>query len=341
MSRVTIGDVARAANCSIATVSLVINGRGRVAEETRCRVLKIQSDLGYTPNPAGRNLRTQKTNTLGLLFYPSCAKLFRNVFYAEIMEGLEESLSAIGYDLLLAGGDFSGASQRLPAFLQQRRVDAAVLLGAFPHDLVEKLTSFQTPLLMLDGNYEDLSVDSITTDGFSAGKMIVDHLYELGHRRIIMMAYDMEDYNIDVRIRGFAAGLRAHGLPVEGAIVRNFISHLDALATLKELLKTKDRPTALVCVNDNLAVTLGSHLQEVGFSIPADLSLVGFDDDVFGREYSPRLTTIGVDKAGLGKAGAQLLFERLKNPSAPISKLRVPVQLICRESVADLRGKTK
>ena len=92
----------------------------------------------------------------------------------------------------------------------------------------------------------------------------------------------------------------------------------------------------MVCVNDTLAVTLSSHLREAGFSVPGDVGLVGFDDDVYAREHSPRLTTISVDKPALGRAGAQIILDRLKTPDAPVAKLRLPVHLIVRESVLTL-----
>jgi len=336
MARITIEDVARAAKCSTATVSLVLNGRGRVAEKTRKRVLKVQEDMAYVPNSAGRSLRMQKTNTVGLLFYPTCAKLFRNVFYAEIMEGLEEAMSHAGFDLLLSGGDFSAEQNKLPAFLQQRRVDAAVLLGAFPRSIVERLGEAGVPLMLLDSNYEELPMDSITTDGYTAGKMVVTHLHQKGHRRMLFMAYSLEDYNIDARARGFEAGLLAHGLPDQDAVIRDFILHEDALARLLERLDRPDAPTAVVCVNDTLAVAIMTRLREAGYSLPEQVSFVGFDDDVYAREIKPSLTTVSIDKASLGREGAAILINRLRDPSARVTKIRLPVQLIERESVATI-----
>jgi DNA-binding LacI/PurR family transcriptional regulator len=215
-------------------------------------------------------------------------------------------------------------------------VDAAVLLGAFPSALVEQMSRFDVPLLLLDSNHEDVPVDSITTDGFSGGRLIVDYLVKLGHRRIVMAAYELEDYNIATRIRGFEAGLRAHGLPSEEAVMRCFVDHHAGFKILERRLRAPVAPTVVVCVNDTLAVTLSSHLREAGFSVPSDVGLVGFDDDIYAREHSPRLTTIGVDKASLGRAGAQIILDRMKTPDAPVAKLRLPVHLIVRESVLPL-----
>jgi len=335
--RITITDVARACDCSIATVSLVLNGRGKASAATQKRVRRIAARLGYLPDLAGRSLRTRRSNTIGLFFYPSCAQLFRNVFYAEVMEGLEQHLGQVGYDLLLCGSDFSRDEARPVALLAQRRVDAAIMLGAFPFKLIERLSRIGPPFLLLDSNLDELPIDSVTTDGFSAGKMVVDHLYRCGHRRIVMLAYALDDYNIDLRSRGFLAGLAQHGLPVRDSLIRNFTRNEEGLPTLMRRLRSPSPPTAVVCVNDTMAVFMMQRLREAGYKLPDDVSFVGYDDDIYARESVPTLTTMAINRADLGRTGAEILRRRLEEPDAPISKVRLPVHLIERDSVATLR----
>lgn len=330
--RISITDVARECECSIATVSLVLNGRGKISPATKRRVLRAAARLGYVPNLAGRSLRSQRTNAIGLFFYPSCAGLFRNVFYAEIMESLEQHLSVAGYDLLLCGGDFSREDARPIALMRQRRIDAAIMLGAFPFKLVERLSHIGVPLLLLDSNLDDLPIDSVTSDGFSAGRMIVDHLSQRGHRRMLMLAYDLDDYNIDLRVRGFLAGLEERGLPTQHAVLRNFKTNDEGLPALMRRLKGAAAPTAIVCVNDTLAMFMCQRVREAGYKVPADVSFVGYDDDIYARENIPPLTTIAVNKADLGRTGAECLLRRLREAGAPVSKARLPVQLIERDS---------
>jgi LacI family transcriptional regulator len=333
---VSITDVAAACDCSIATVSLVLNGRGKISAATKKRVLKVAARLGYVPNPAGRSLRLRRSNTIGLFFYPSCARLFRNVFYAEIMEGLEQHLGDAGYDLLLCGSDFTQDETRPLSLVLRRRVDAAVMLGAFPSSVIERLSGGGVPLLLLDSNVDDLPVDSVTTDGFSAGKMIVDYLHGLGHRRMVMLAYEMDDYNIDTRTRGFVAALQQHGLPTQNALIRNFRLNDEGWPILLRRLRSASPPTAIVCVNDTLAVFMSQRIREAGFKVPEDVSIVGYDDDVYARENIPPLTTVAVNKTDLGRTGAECLLRRLAAPEAPVSKARLPVHLVARESVAKI-----
>ncbi len=201
--RVSIFDVAKKAKCSIATVSNVLNNKGRVGAQKRKDVLRAVKKLGYQVSSVGRNLRMRKSEMLGLLFYPSCAAIFKNPFYAEIMEGLEEELTRQNYHLLLAGYEVSVADSPVPSFVAQGKVDGMILLGRFPVKIIQSFCQISTPLLLLDSNME-WPIDSVISDGFSAEISVVNHLVERGHRNILMIAYNLEDYNIDLRVQAFS-----------------------------------------------------------------------------------------------------------------------------------------
>ena len=329
----SIFDVAKRANCSIATVSNVLNGKGRVGTPTRKVVLKAVRELGYQPNSVGRSLRTRRTETLGLLFYPSCAQLFRNPFYAEVMEGLEETLLKASYHLLLAGYEASARISQVPSFVQQGKVDGMVLLGGFPSKIIHNFCELSTPSVLLDSNVE-WPVDSVVSDGFSSEVRIVDHLVEYGHREIVMLAYDMEDYNIDQRVKGFLAGLQRHNIPGGNArVIRHALSHDDIYKALKVRLDAPNPPTAIVTINDTLAIAMMERLAQDGIAIPGQVSIVGYDDDKFSAETSPPLTTVRVDKKNLGEVGAELILKRIEEGDRPISKLALPTELVIRNSV--------
>jgi LacI family transcriptional regulator len=200
--RISIFAVAQKAKCSIATVSNVLNNKGRVGIQRRKMVLRAVEELGYQVSSAGRNLRIRKSEMLGLLFHPSYAQIFKNPFYAEIMEGLEEALTHRGYHLLLAGYRFAAADSPVPDFWVQGKVDGMILPGRFPNQIIQNFCRVSAPLLLLDSNAE-WPIDSVISDGFTAEINVVRHLQAQGHRNIIMLAYQMEDYNIDLRVQGF------------------------------------------------------------------------------------------------------------------------------------------
>ncbi|HEY8966205.1 MAG TPA: LacI family DNA-binding transcriptional regulator [Candidatus Methylacidiphilales bacterium] len=329
--RVSIFEVARRADCSITSVSNVLNNKGRVSQEKRRAVLDAVAELGYRVNSVGRNLRTRRTETLGLLFYPSCAEIFRNPFYAEVMEGLEERLTKASFHLLLAGYHASTVATGVPDFLSRGKVDGMILLGGFPAKVVRNFLEMQIPLLLLDSNVE-WPVDSVVSDGFSAGAMVVRHLADQGHRRIVMMAYPEESYNGRLRIQGFLAGLQEAGLG-QGEVIEAAFSHDALYETLKTRLEAPEPPTAMVAVNDTLALAMIQRLVRDGISVPERLSVVGYNDDRIAADAVPRLATVRVEKRELGMEGANLILNRVGNPDAAIVKLRMPVSLVAGGTV--------
>jgi LacI family transcriptional regulator len=325
--------VAELSDCSISTVSNVLNNKGRFSKATRDAVLKAVKKLKYHPNSAGRSLRLQRTETLGLLFYPSCAEIFRNPFYAEVMEGLEATLLKAGYYLLLAGYDAASSDAEVPGFLRQGKVDGLIFLGRFPSEIIRRFSKFDTPLVLLDSNVE-WPVDSVFSDGFSAEVNVVAHLHELGHRRILFLAYNHEDSNIDLRVQGFLAGLRQMGLPGDKkSVIREFMSHDDIYSALRKRLDGPNPPTAVIAVNDTLAMDMMSRLASDGIRVPEQLSIVGYDDHEGSAKCSPSLSTVRVNKVQLGQVGAEMVMNRIKSPDSPVVKSTLPTEFVARGSV--------
>jgi LacI family transcriptional regulator len=334
----TIFDIARAAKCSITTVSCAINGKGRVNEQTRKRVMAVCRKLGYTANAAGRHLRLRRTETIGLMLYPSCASEFRNPFSADLIEGLENRLIAANHHLLLGGyapqvGDRGG----VPLFIGQSRVDGVVLLGKYPDAILAGLQALPVPMLVLDGDLESLPIDSVTSDGYAAGVAAVDHLVARGHRRIAMLAYQHDHYNPRLRRLGFLEGLRAHRLwGADQAVIASFTAHDDGYRLLARRLAGARPPTALLCENDTLALAMLERLRAAGVAVPATLSLIGFNDDP--ASAAAGLTTFRIDREALGRAAAEMVLERIADPALGVRKRRLPMTLVERSTVAGLAG---
>lgn len=330
----SIKEIAKLADCSIATVSNTLNNKGRISQEVRDKIFEICSKHGYLPNSAGRNLRLQKNETVGLLFYPSCASIFRNIFYAEVMEALEMEMEKHGYDILLSGYDSSMPTKEPPRFVRQGKVDGLIMLGRFPRAEVKRIKDFGVPLLHLDGHRENIKVDYVTTDGYGACSQIVDELVSLGHRRIVFMAFDHEDTNADQREAGFLAAVAKHELPKTLSVsLRDFETTAEGYESLKPLLKSKRPPTAIVAVNDTLAVEIQEFLQADGYSIPNDLSIFGFNDDKDSRKANPQISTVRIDKERLGRTGADMIINRINHRDTKHQSNSLPFELILRGSI--------
>jgi len=329
----SIKQIAKLANCSIATVSYALNNKGRVSNSVRENIFEICKKYGYTPNSAGRNLRLQKNETIGLLFYPSCAAIFRNVFYAEVMESLEVTMESHGYDLMLSGFESSASGDELPRFVRQGKVDGMILLGGFPRETVLRIKEFGVPLVHLDGHREGIKIDNVTSDGFNASEQIVEHLVRLGHRRIVYMAHSHENTNADQREAGFLKAVEHHGLPKTLSVsLRDFKRTDDGYVLLKALMQSTRPPTAVIAVNDTLASELQACLQRGGFEIPRDLTIFGYNDDLDSRKAIPSISTVHVNRTELGKTGAETILKRINNPDSKIASIRLPVELVHRES---------
>ncbi len=331
----SIIEVARIAKCSISTVSYALTGKRPVQATTRKRILGVCERLGYVPNAAARNLRTQRTELVGLLLYPDCSSQFRNSFAGEVIEGLEERLIETGYHLLVGGYAPQIGRGTVPIFMGQGRVDGVVLLGQYPDAVIMGLHAMGQPLLLLDSEIESLPIDSVTTDGFTAGRLAVEHAYANGHRRLLMLGYALDSSNARHRRAGFLAGIRQHRLgSARQSVIASFISHDDGYALLRKRLGSDGAPTLVFCENDTLALAMIDRLTRDGVAVPGALSVIGFNDDDVGRTSQPPLTTFAIDKRALGRAGADMILSRVAEPASATVKRRMPAPLIQRSSVS-------
>ena len=329
-----IKDVAREASCSIATVSCVLNDRGRIGKLTQKRVKEACKKLGYYPSAAGRNLRSRKTENIGILFYPSCTHIFRNVFYSEIMEGLEEELTKANQNLLLAGYDISTQNEELPKFIREGNVDGVILMGGCPDEFKQKLIDVNLPFLLLDTEISGVSVDSVTSDGFRAMIDLVSYLYDQGHRKLLMFRHEYDNYNEISRCMGFDAECRR--LNLEAEVIKVKTNDEAAQEIIKHL--GADNPSTAVCtVNDDMAADILRKLLVAGIQVPDQISITGFDDTEFSKNTHPPLTTIQIDRKQMGIEGAKTILRRISNSEAPLRKLVIPSELIRRESVKRLK----
>ena len=337
-----IHDVAKKANCSITTVSMVINGTGRISKKTREHVLQVVEEIGYTPNAAGKTLKTRRTENVGVLFYPSCAHIFANHFYAGVMDGVEEILSEESFNLLIAGFKMTEDQISLPKFIREGSVEGLILLGRFPEVYIEALYRLKMPFLLLDNETQRFPVDSIISDGFNGAKIAVEHLIEQGHERIAMLASDPEDASTLRRFKGYKAALKKHGIPyVPDLVARGENMASGGIQAAQELIDRGIDFTAIFSVNDEMGLGAMQTFQNAGYRFPEDLSLIGFDDIEKAFHSNPPLTTMRIDREAMGNLGAKTILSRVRKPEDPPHRIALPVQLIERGSVQPVKQKVK
>jgi LacI family transcriptional regulator len=335
LSRVTRDDVARYAQVSTAVVSYVINNGPRaVAPETRRRVEQAIAALGYFPNTIARSLRSDQSNTIGLILPsltdPECA---------EIAGDIQSICMAEGYLVVICASERDLESEeRAIGMLRSHQVDGVVILPTQDSPaLLRSLLFAGVPTVVLDRYLPN--AHSITVDDIEGGRMGAEHLLALGHRRIGLLLQDVEWTTGSERLLGYSQALASrHIAHDERLIVRSAPAADAACAAMTHLLRLSHPPTAILA--DTYAIALGAlrAIYRAGLRVPDDISVVGYGAAAQAAAFAPPLTTVQCAPFRLGQMAAQTVLRlatRHDNNSASAAIL--PVALVQRESTAPPR----
>ncbi|HVA92374.1 MAG TPA: LacI family DNA-binding transcriptional regulator [Chloroflexota bacterium] len=330
----TIYDVARAAGVTAATVSVALSGRGVVNPKTRERVLQCARELDYRPNLVARSLTTRRTHTIGLVVFD-----ITNPFYAEVAQAVELMARPAGYRVIIgnATGDES-LSVGLLEELAARQVDGIIAIsGGLPGEAVQAIAATGLPIIpcLWDEQAPPFLTPSVSFDFAAGGRLVADHLLDLGHQRIAIVAIGSEDEPV-IRLReaAFRDRLAERGYPLDPSMWRWADSTLDSGYTAAhEFLSLAEPPTAIYATNDRMALGVIAAARERRVPVPQALSVVGFDDIALARYASPPLTTVRIEKTALMVTATDLLL-RLIAGEEVLSPMPLPPTLVVRESTA-------
>ena len=337
--RTTITDVARAAGVHPSTVSRVLNGRAELSllPETRERVVAAANRLGYRPSALARSLRLRRTFTLGMLV-PDIT----NPFFPPIIKGVEDTAHARGYNLILCNTmDSSEREATYLRVLRERQVDGLLIASSFMADsTISELRREKFPYVLLNRatrGSDDLAVLPNNREGTAAG---IDHLVELGHRRIGLVGGPQTTMTGQERLANARAALRRHRLAADDAMVAiaDGFSEDAGYIAARHLLRGGEAPTAIFTANDLIALGTLRAAREAGLVVPDDLSIVGFNDIPQADLFDPPLTTVHVPQLEMGAKAASLLIAQLERE--PIAQRRVVLDatLVIRGSTAPVRA---
>jgi LacI family transcriptional regulator len=336
MNRPTQTDVAKRAGVSRATVSYVLNGltdgRVPISDETRQRVQEAIEELGYEPDARAQALRSGSTNTVALII-PD----LQNPHFCEYATGVEEAARAAGYHILLSSTTLNDDyAVEIFRDLARRRFDGLIITGSFIWESAEaqailaRIRQHGLPVVEMS---ELSGVDSVTTDYREATKEVVSYLLSLGHRRIGLV-YGVGNRRLGLdRLEPYQESLNAVGIPVESDLVVECGPSIeDGYQAALKLLKITPRPTAIIAINDLLAMSALRAAGDLGLRVPADLSVVGFDDIPMANYLVPRLTTVTKNAHSAGRQAFELLAARMQTPDIPRQFIHGSANLIIRES---------
>ncbi len=340
LSRSTIRDVARAAGVSISTVSLVLNNKGNVSEETRRRVLKVAKELGYVPSRAARDLSLQRTGNVGFVLredhFTRSEPFYTYIFLGTEFEARLHNL----YVLLTTIPRDYRKGEHTPRFLRERSVDGLLIAGKVSDVFLEEVRTIKLPTVLID--YEAEGFPAVVIDNQGGARVAVEHLIQQGHRRIAFVGADIRHPSIANRLEGYRIALARAGLSMDSVLVLVEAEAEPTRATGQRLgarlLALSERPTAAFCANDALALGVMETLLQAGLRVPDDVALVGFDD-VQGAAQAPvPLTSVRVFKEQMGELAMHHLAERIgaEQTRRPYARgqhtIVAPTELVVRAS---------
>ncbi len=332
MSSVTIRDVARRAGVGVGTVSRVLNDSPAVSGPTRQRVLTAIKELNYAPNPLARQLSLGKTMNIGVI-----VPFFTRPSFVERLRGVEQTLGNTAYDLVLYNVESVERRDRCFREVPRReRVDGLLVMTLTPTDAdVARFLESGVPTVLVDTYHPDLNC--VTIDDVAGGHQATCHLIALGHRRIGFVG-DLGENPFDfsagqLRLRGYRRALREAGLPEEPAHVQQgHYGRREARRMALALLALPEPPTAIFAASDTMAIGVAEAAAAAGLRVPADLSIVGFDDIEIAAHL--KLTTIRQPLFRSGVEGVTLLLDTLRAaPPQPVN-LVLPTELVSRATTA-------
>jgi LacI family transcriptional regulator/LacI family repressor for deo operon, udp, cdd, tsx, nupC, and nupG len=318
----SVRDVAARAGVSPATVSRVFTAPETVAVGTRRRVLEAADELSYTPNPVARSLARGRTGNVGIVV-PDMA----NAWSAMAAKAVQQEAGRAGFALFVAGSDELIHEEERLARAMAPQVDGLLLASPMMPDAVLRELAARVPVVLLNRLLD--GVPSVLNDATEATTHAVEHLFALGHRRLVYLA-GPEGYSNDARRSGFQVGCGRLGLTPDelGPFPARFASGMRAA---DQVLAT--RASAVLAYSDDVAVGLIGRLADRGVRVPADLSVIGYDDTSLAGMVTPRLTTVRLSPAAAGQAAMRRLAELMRGGvTAPLAPIAIQGELIVRSS---------
>lgn len=327
----TIKDIARLANVSQSTVSKVLNDRPDVGLETRQRIRDLVEEHQFVPHAAGKSLKKKNTGNIGVIFRREQNPLSTNPFYSRVLEGIEAETALNNYNLVL---HMAAENQQpsLPKMVREQHVDGVILVGIQSTQFVEGFLQAHVPLVLVDPKNLFTDCVQILIDNENGAYLATQHLISAGHRRIGFVSGELTRLSFQQRLNGYYRALKSFNMPIDESLIKSGGVEAGYDHT-RQLLSGPNRPSAIVFVNDINAIFGYKAADELGFRIPEDISVVGFDDIDMAAIATPPLTTIRVYKEELGSVAVRCLRQLLNEDANINSTIIIPVKLIERQSV--------
>ncbi|GAC42165.1 LacI family DNA-binding transcriptional regulator [Paenibacillus popilliae] len=334
-SKVTMQDIAERLHISKNSVSQALSGKDGVSRETRQLVLETAKQMGYTYPSARKKKASEPSGNIALI--ASDFAFAQKSFFGEIYLSVEQETRRRGKHLLIQSiNRESELEQALPSFLDNQDVDGILILSHLSTAFTKAVIDTGIPTVLIDHHHPAIHADCILTNNRFSAYEAVQHLYDLGHRRVGYIG------NIDFspsyyeRLEGFRLALSDMGLTARSEWIVTAATEQadDVMDTMKAM---SAQPTAWFCVNDGLGFLVNSTLHQLGFHVPDDISVCSFDNGQLSRLATPMTTTMAIDLNLFGRKAVEQLFWRMEHKDEPFIELQLPTKIIVRASTAPPR----
>lgn len=327
----TILDVAKLCGYSKATVSRAFASPEQVSEKTRNKIYQAAQQLNYTPDAIARAMVRGRTDNIGFIIYEKQYPVVMNPFYSPIFESVMQTCGRKGYSLFIS----SHGDLKLPngQTCVKKQLDGVILAGHSDEQLVSDLRRQNMPVVLLNNELDMDDLTCITTDQYGGAALAMRHLIERGHRRIGLLAGNFSPHVYMSRYNAYRDVLTENDCEIDPQLIKTIEPTVeDAIESTQKLLALENRPTALFCTNDTIAIGAVKAILRSGLRIPEDIAVVGYDDSENSRMIEPELTTVQVDKTAMGRLAAESLIALIEGEAPRKETIQTTVKLVVRKS---------
>ncbi|MDQ3055267.1 MAG: LacI family transcriptional regulator [Actinomycetota bacterium] len=331
MGRATMQDVALRAGVSRALVSLVMRNSPRVSPQRRAAVFAAATELGYRPHAMARQLASRDSTVLGVLVSD-----LHNQFFADLVDGVDQAAHEQGFSLLLQTGQRRAArEEQVIDTLLSFSPAGLVLLGPVVATRIMAAAARQSPVIAVTRSCRHPDIDTVTDDSEAGARLAVTHLAGLGHRAIAHLDGG-NGAQAALRRRGYRVAMAEAGLAP--LIVRSEYTETGGVLGARALLSSAPETTAVFCSNDLNAVGAIAELEDHGLQVPADMSVVGYDNTALAALRHVSLTTVHQPRHEMGRLAVELLLDRIRCNRDTVSRLQLEPTLVVRKTTAAPRS---
>lgn len=336
---ITIKEMAEMIGVSTTTISNVIHGKtGEVSQSTVDKVQKMLEECDYIPNISARNLAQNKSKIIGIAMRTRSDKyenLLADPFFGELLGAVEKTVRANGYFMMMY---ISDDINEIIHYVSTWNIDGLLLVGMVSDEFIRIRSRYKKPFVLIDSYYpkDFKNYVNVGLEDSEGMYMMTNYLFSMGHKKIGIVTDNLEGVDY-YRYQGYERAMQEHGFTdADENIILFRPAEEEREESLREIYNLRDKYTVFACMSDYYAVLLMDYMMDQGISIPDDISITGFDNNMVGKMMRPRLTTIRQDVEEKGKRAAEALLGMLQDKEVE-HDIRLPVELVIQDSVKKLK----